>query len=241
MNFAKTIIVFTLVCNIFSCCTNSGKSVDTHQNPINKDTAVNDSERIASVQAKVTMNRADTIFFSLNYDLDADGTRDEILVYKIKDSNYLLVNKVVLVNLYTTSLSPITTEIGKFKTLVLLQNKKDKKFEIVVSLQDSVFEDESFVRIYKYQNFTLEQQKFYFSDTSFFDYLIAKNNFLVVNTKKGEIYCCTNTVASDNSTGLEYKIDKYILSENKGAYVFKESKQVNESIFQNPLKIFSYF
>lgn len=237
MNIMKAFLVFAFLGGIFSCSTPSNKSLNTKKDE-DRVTPLRDSIAKTSTAIRTKNVKIDTIFFSLGYDLDADGNKDSVLVFKKEDSNYLQINTTTLINLYTAGLNTIATETGKYSNVVMLQNSKDNRFDIIVSLQDSVLEDESFVKVYRYKSSNLIQRKFYYSETSFFDYLIAKGNFLGVSIKGEKICCCTNTVATDNDSGISYKIDYYTLDSNRGEYILKESKIFDESIFKNPLQVF---
>ena len=235
-----SVLLMILTC-LFDCSCGSNKSTGaSNDRTLEKDSMIKGEHDDTITHTQNTNERIDTIYNATNYDIDGDGKRDNVLLFRSNGSVFLEINSQSPVNLNTESLNLIETKNGKPTPVVFCDFNTDKKVEIMIAAADSIMEDESFVKIFSYQNSIIKQERFYYSDSDFFDYLIAKENFIAVDSITGNIYCCTNTVTSDNSdSGIMYKIDNYVWDQDKNNIFLKGSKKYDENVFKRPQKVFN--
>lgn len=173
----------------------------------------------------------DTLFYRKN----GHGISKSVLVLKKNDS---LILKIDQQSYYLpgSSLTPIVNEKGELNTVLLFDCNRDQNTDVAIAIEDSVMEGESFLFVLFADSAGIHKKEFYYTESDKYDYLIAKNDFIVVNTPTGEIFCCTNTVAVDDGggTGLKYKVDKYSWQSSSNRLFYSGSKQFSDKVFEKP-------
>jgi hypothetical protein len=132
---------------------------------------------------------------------------------------------------------PIYDAQGKADSLLVFRVNETGDYIAAVAFQDSNIMDHSELYLFRVKDSALEPLRFYAPEQTF-DYLVAYDNFSLVDTANRAIYCETKR---DNDDTLGVVISKYVWQADSGRFSLSAQKGLPMAIQDKPATVVKYF
>jgi hypothetical protein len=134
---------------------------------------------------------------------------------------------------------PIYDAQGKTDSLLVFRIKETGDYIAAVAFQDSDRADVSELYLFRVKDSTVEPMHFYYGNGQFYDYLVAWDNFTVVDTIGRAIYC--KTMRNNDDTIETANVSKYVWQPDSGRFSLSAEKTLPLSVQDHPASVGKYF
>ncbi len=133
--------------------------------------------------------------------------------------------------------SPLYDAQGNKDSLIAFRINETGDYIAAVAFQDSNVTDHSELYLFRVKDTVLEPLRFYATGQAF-DYLVAYDNFALVDTANRAIYCET-TRDNDDTVGI--MMSKYVWQVDSGRFSLSAQKGLPLTVQDQPATVTKYF
>lgn len=135
---------------------------------------------------------------------------------------------------------PVLDADGHKDSLVMFRMNEAGDCIAVVAFRDLDFPDRSDLYLYRMSDDVLQPIRFYYGTNQFWDYLIAYDNFTLVDSIHKALYCKTMRDYGTDKAELAV-VSKYVWEPDSGKFSLKAERSLPLSVENNPTSVLGDF